>query len=320
MFAPDRRALMAALTGIAATSIAPRSLAKAPAMTLFERIKRPIGLQLYTLGDAPGRDLDGVLAKLAALGIRDLQLPNMLGKSAPELAAAATRAGVTFSCIHLSPLVFPGATGLNFNSSTQEIVDALGAMGITNAVMPICPMPEGFAPKEGESVPVMLARAFSMAGVDHWKRTAAMLNAKAAALSPHGITLGYHNHNVEFAPLGRTTGWQIMVQETDSNLVPFEIDLGWVSAAGMDPAAFLLRHTGRVRWVHVKDVKASTKTNFALSMDPSEIGSGRLNWRRILTAAHKAGVQHFYIEQEPPFSIPRMEAVEKSYGYLSNLV
>jgi sugar phosphate isomerase/epimerase len=60
-------------------------------------------------------------------------------------------------------------------------------------------------------------------------------------------------------------------------------------------------------------------TNFALSMKPAEVGSGMLDWASILPAAYDAGVRHFYVEQEPPFAMPRIEAARKSFGFLSQL-
>jgi sugar phosphate isomerase/epimerase len=210
-------------------------------------------------------------------------------------------------------------TALSLLSPTQRIVDDLGTLGLSQAVLPLMLFPANFSRKEGEGFPQTIARSVAEAGADIWKRTAALLNEKAAALKPHGIALGYHNHNVEFLPIGKTNGWAILARETDKTLVSFEIDIGWLGAAGVDPVAFLKRHSGRVRQIHVKDVKATTKTNYALAMDPTEIGSGKLDWSRILPAAHKAGVRHFYVEQEAPFEMARIDAIAKSYGFLSAL-
>ena len=69
----------------------------------------------------------------------------------------------------------------------------------------------------------------------------------------------------------------------------------------------------------VASVKASTATNFAIAMDPAEVGAGTLDWARILPAAHAAGVRHFYVEQEAPFASPRMEAAARSAAYLARL-
>jgi sugar phosphate isomerase/epimerase len=314
----NRRAVLAGLAATSACLPVP-ALAGAKNMPFFDRIKRPIGLQLYTLGDEPLKDLDGVLSKVFAIGYRDVELPNMYGKTAPELKGALDKAQLSASCMHLSAMPNLPAKSLSLLSSTQRIVDELGVLGLRQAVLPLMLFPTSFKPVAGESFQQTLARSLEAAGADIWKRTAALLNEKAAALQPHGISLGYHNHNVEFLKIGKTNGWDILAQETDKKLVSFEVDIGWLGAAGIDPIAFLKRHSGRCRQLHVKDIKATTKPNFALSMDPTEVGSGRLDWARILPAAHKAGVRNFYVEQEAPFAMARMDAVAKSYAYLATL-
>jgi len=72
--------------------------------------------------------------------------------------------------------------------------------------------------------------------------------------------------------------------------------------------------------VHVKDVKATTKPNFAFQMDPTEVGSGSIDWKKLLPAAYAAGVRDFFVEQEAPFEKPRIEAARISCEYLNKLV
>lgn len=314
-----RRVFLAGLTGAAMTASTSLAARRPAAKGFFARTGHRIGLQLYTLGEEPAKDLDGTLAKVAAIGYRDLELPNLLGKTPQELKVAAQRAGVSFSNIHLAATPFFTGGGLNLTSPNQQIVDALGTLGIKSAVLPIMVLPENFGMQTGDTFQTAIARSLKEAGEDIWKRTAALLNEKAAALKSAGITLGYHNHNVEFAPVGKTNGWDIILGETDPGLVKLEIDLGWISAAGLDPAEFLMRHKGRVRWVHVKDVKPGTVTNYSLGMTPSVVGEGRIDWPRVLRAAQAAGVQHYYLEQEPPFEIPRIEAARKGYGFLAGV-
>ena len=311
----DRRQLLAGMTAMTLTATTASAKQRKP---FFARTGAKIGIQLYMLGDELTKDIDAGFAALAAIGYRDLELPGLLGKSPAELRAAADRAGVKFSSIHIGPAQLTGPSALNFDTGPQATVDALGTLGITDAVLPIALLPADFAPKPGEGFPAALARGFQQDGVDGWKRTADSLNKKAAALSAHGITVGYHNHNVEFAPLGKTTGWDVLIGELDSR-VQLELDLGWVAAAGLDPAAMLLRHMGRVRWVHVKDLKASTRRNYALGIDPTEVGSGKLDWPRVLDAAHRAGVQRYYVEQEAPYKIARFDAAAKSFAFLDRV-
>jgi sugar phosphate isomerase/epimerase len=313
-----RRSMIAAMvaTGAIAMQEGPAFAAKGKAF--FDRIRKPIGLQLYTLGDDMAKDLDGMLVKVAAIGYRDLELPQLWGKSPADVKAAGDRAGVRFSAIHLAATPNVTAAMLSMKSETQRIIDDLGALGIKDAVLPIMLLPADLKPKQGEGFLEILLRGVVEGGEDVWKRTAALLNEKAAALKPHGITIGYHNHNLEFASIGNTTGWDIMMKELDMS-VKLEVDVGWVAAAGLDPVAFLNKHKGRVRWLHVKDVQASTKTNYILKMDPTEVGSGKQNWAKILPAAYNAGVEHFYLEQEAPFSMARIDAAAKGYGFLKGV-
>lgn len=286
--------------------------------TFFERVGLPVGLQTYTLGDEPSRDLDATFSRIAVIGYRDLELPNLYGRKPAEVRQAADRAGLKISSLHLPAARGPGA-GLMLTSAPSEVADALGALGARRAVMPITIFPENFKPQPGETFQAAIARSVAAAGEDLWKRTAALLNERAAALKPLGVEVGYHNHNLEFAPIGKTNGWEILVEETDPALVSFEVDIGWVAAGGVDPTSFLNRYKGRLAQLHVKDVARGNTVNYALSMKPAEVGAGVLDWARILPAAYDAGVRHFYVEQEPPFAIPRMEAAGRSYGYLSQL-
>ena len=196
-----------AVAGLLAVSDGPAFAAKAK--PFFERIKRPIGLQLYTLGDELASDLDAMLAKVAKAGMTDLELPQLFGKAPSELKAAGDRAGVKFSAIHLAATPNTPATALSLLSPTQRIVDDLGALGVSDAVLPIMLFPSNFKRGPGDDFRAAMARALTESGADVWKKTAALLNEKAAALKPHGIRVGYHNHNVEFAPIGKTNGWRL---------------------------------------------------------------------------------------------------------------
>lgn len=311
----DRRQLLTGMTAMALTSSALGAKVRKP---FFARTGNAIGLQLYTLGDEWVKDTPGTFAELARIGVRDLELPGLAGKDPAELRAQADAAGLGFSSIHLPAALFPGQGGISLASSPAEIAETLGVLGITDAVLPLPPLPADFAFVPGKTGQAELASAIAKAGVDGWKRLAELLSTKAQALSPHGITLGYHNHNVEFAPEGGTTGWQVLLAETDPRLVQFEVDLGWVAAAGLDPAALLRRMKGRVRWLHVKDLKPSTPRNTVLTMHPAEVGSGKTNWSQVLAAAETAGVRRYYIEQEPPFAIARIEAVRRSAAFLAS--
>lgn len=319
----NRRAILEnafLLAGAGAMSSLGLPAMAATARRFFERIRRPIGLQLYTLGEEAARDLDATFATVARIGYRDIELPSLYGRTPQVLRAAADRAGLAISSLHLPVTPNTVASGaLTMTSPVAQIAESLGALGAKRAVLPIAPFPANSRPLPGETRQGAIARAFAEAGDGLWKRTAALLNERGSALKSAGVQVGYHNHNVEFAPIGQTSGWDILVGETDPALVHFEIDTGWVVAAGLDPIAFLGKLKGRVAQLHVKDVAAIDAPDFALSMKPAQVGTGKLDWARILPAAHAAGARHFYVEQEPPFPGPRIDAVRGSYAFLSQL-
>lgn len=290
------------------------ALAATARRPFFQRVGLPIGLQIYTLGNVT--DLDKTFAEVAAIGYREIELPNLLGKQPAEIAAAAKRAGLAITSVHV-PLA--AGNGLVLGAEPAKLAETLGTLGAKWAVAPLLQLPANMRPLPGEDFPKAIARSVAAEGENIWKKTAAALNQHGAALRPLGIGVAYHNHNVEFAPVGNSTGWDILVRETDPRLVSFEVDLGWVTAGGRDPLAFLRQNRGRIKLLHVKDIAAGSPTNFAISMNPTEVGSGTQPWARLLPAAYEIGVRHFYVEQEPPFAIPRIEAARRSYAYLAAL-
>ncbi len=310
----DRRGLLAMIGTSAAVTAMPAWAAAAP---FFKRIGKPVGVQLYALGEAAQKDLAGTLTQLAAMGYGDFELPGLYGRSPKDVRADADKAGVRYGCMHLGlpGLVPPG--GLSLISSPQEIADAAGTLGISKIVLPFPLLPADFRmPTDGNPLPALIA-AVKAGGLDMWKRLGGLLNERAAALRPHGVDLGYHNHNMDFMPQGGTTGYAVLLKELDPGLVFLELDLGWVAAAGLDPVAQLRALKGRVKMVHLKDIKATTKANYALQQDPAEVGLGTLNWRTLLPACQEVGIEHYYVEQEAPFTRDRFESMQLSYNFLS---
>ncbi len=314
----NRRTMLAALGATAMVAAVPAFAAKRS--PLFKRIGKPLGVQLYALGDAAKNDLFGTLTKLAATGYREFELPGFYGRTPKDLRADADRAGVAFGSIHLGqPARLPPGS-LSLMSSAQELADALGTLGIKKAVLAVPLVPDSFSVPPGGDARAALIAAVESGGLDMYKRMAALLNERAATLKSHGIALGYHNHNMEFRPQGETTGWDVLLKELDPKLVFIELDLGWLAAAGRDPAAELKKLNGRVKMVHLKDVKNTTKPNFRLQQDPAEVGQGMLDWHKILPACVAAGVQHYYVEQEPPFVRDRFESMKISHDFLAGFV
>jgi len=295
--------------------------AQATAGPFFERIGKPIGLQLYALvGQDPVEDPAALFEQVRALGFGEMELPNLLGHEPAALREAAANAGIPITSLHVPAVAFdPRQDGLTF-ANPARVADTAQALGVSNIVIPFPMLPEGGARQEGEPFPDAMTRMFSAAGADHWKAMAETFNGLGETMRESGITLGYHNHNLEYAPLGDTNGWDILMSETDPELLKVQLDLGWVAQAGHDPVVELQKLSGRILSLHVKDIAADSGQSYYLGMSPTEIGSGTLDWPVILPAAQAAGAGHYYVEQEPPFTIPRPEAMAKSLAYLQGVI
>lgn len=321
--APSRRQFLQRLcaTGALAPLAAACASAGDDAMPgpFFEARNLPIGIQLYTLADLLRSDLEGTIANVARIGYRAVEIPSYMGKTPAQLHASFDSHGLKCTGAHVGLRAgTPEEPGL-FGDLSKLAAD-MHTLGVSHVIAPSMATPDDIKlePIAGEGYGLIVRVAAAMTE-DHWKRMAAQLNGIGRKLKADGIAFGYHNHNFEFVPVGGSTGYDILVRETDPELVTFELDVGWTAAAGIDPAAMFARYPGRFGLMHVKDIKASTQPNLALKMDPTEVGSGRLNWKTLLPAAYAAGVRNFYLEQEPPFVKTRLEAAEIGYTFLRKL-
>jgi sugar phosphate isomerase/epimerase len=285
--------------------------ARAAARPFFARVGLPVGLQLYTLGPDVAKNLEGTLRAVARIGYRTVEFASMSSRTPAQIRAALDAAGLACKSVHVQ---LAGDLG--------RLADDLTTLGARYAVAPIPFIPDRLdqRPGSGEHMGDWFRRVVGQMTADDWKWNAEVLNEKAAVLARSGLRVAYHNHNIEFAPVGGTRGLDILIRHTDSKLVSFELDVGWVAAAGVDPLAFLEAHKGRFDPMHLKDIKADTKPNVALTMNPTEVGSGQLPWKSLLPAAYAAGVRNFFVEQEPTFARPRIESAKISYDYLAGLV
>jgi len=312
----NRRTLLQfGMSALAAGAFPLAAFAKPAKGSFFDKNQIPIGLQLYTLADTAKTDLNGTLKKVADVGYQAIELAGFHGHKPAEIRAAADRVGLKLTSIHI------GGQGRGSDPSLSGDLARLAAdvhaVGATDVVMPFFVIPERLQPKpDAESFHAYIERIMGQLTVDDWKRNAAFLNEKNAVLKREGLRLGFHNHNCEFMPVGKTTGFDIIASETDPSVV-LEIDVGWVQAAGLDPVDVLKRYPKRFQLMHVKDVRASTRPNFVLSQDPTEVGRGIVDWKKLLPAAYAAGVRKFFVEQEPPFEKDRFAAIADSYKFLS---
>ena len=149
-------------------------------------------------------------------------------------------------------------------------------------------------------------------------------------LKDNGITLCYHNHGYEFHPLtdfpetaatakpGETL-FDYIAQHTNPDYVSFEMDILWAQHGGADPVKLLNKYGSRWKLMHLKDLKKGVKGDFT-GNTPAEndvvLGTGQLDMPGILKAAKKAGIKHYFIEDESNYV---SKQVPQSIAYLKSL-
>ncbi len=133
----------------------------------------------------------------------------------------------------------------------------------------------------------------------------------------------------EFEPseaLGGKLPYDFLLAETDPNLVKMEMDLCWITVGGQDPVKYFDRYPGRFPLVHVKDwtTKGPGGNDYGGATGASkkpghmtDVGQGEIDFKRIFAQSGKAGIQHYFVENDEPKSA--FEDIKISYDYLAKL-
>ena len=149
---------------------------------------------------------------------------------------------------------------------------------------------------------------------DGFKEFAEKANILGEKFRREGIKFTYHNHWFEFKDFGGRTGFDILIDETCSNSLFFEVDVCWAKYGNQDPAALLKRLAGRIEHIHFKDLLFKDDGGW----QTAEVGSGILNWPEIAEAAEKGGTVFAAVEQDVCQGDP-FDSLEKSFKFISTL-
>lgn len=243
-----------------------------------------IGLQLYTVRRLMAEDLAGTLRAIAAAGYQAVELAGLPETAPGELARLLRDAGLRVVASHESID--------RLRDDADAVADRLAEVGCSRAIVPWLP--------EGER-----------RTVDDVRRFAEVLGGFSRRFAKRDITLGYHNHAFEFAPLGDTTVWDVLLGE----LVPeieIELDVYWVSVGGRDPVAEIIATAGRVRLLHMKDRSKGAR--------PRDVpaGDGILPFAEIVQEGRAAGIEWYVVEQDEPRD--PLGDVTRALRYLQSIV
>lgn len=255
-------------------------------------------LQLYSVHRQLDADLDGTLARIAAIGIRHVEAFDFVER-AGALAEAFARHGISAATGHAmllqSEFTFDGVTKpVPTHAVTFAAARELGMSYVID--------PAAFDWSTREAI------------AEHARR----LNAAAAVGADYGVRVGYHNHGWEMDQVDGVIGLELLADLLEPE-VALEVDLYWAYIGGVDVPALIESLGDRVKALHVKD--GPTVANpfrsgmnvdvVALGQTPA--GQGEVPLEASLRAARSA---EYAVIEFDHFSGDIFDGIQASYEFL----
>jgi sugar phosphate isomerase/epimerase len=272
----DRRTFLSTMT--AATLLA-RTWARAA----DNRRINPIGMQLYTVRKEMAQDFDGTLAKVAAIGYREVEFAGYLGRDPKQVKASLNASGLTSPSAHF-----------DYKQVTTNLPALMEGAHIVGHEYIVCPSIDEKVRHEP--------------GI--WQRTAESFNKAGEEARKAGIQFAYHNHSFEFEKVDGKLPYDTLLSETQPDLVKLEMDLFWIVKGGADPLTYFKRYPARFPLVHVK----GRDQNGNMS---SVNANNSIDWKAIFAHSDEAGIRHYFVEYDDPPAA--FESLKTSYEYLEQL-
>jgi sugar phosphate isomerase/epimerase len=274
------------LTGAASAALAIPSFTEAA-----ESKGKYIGMQLYTVRNDIAKDVDSTIRYVAQAGYNQIEMYGFDGKtffgkkSAKEMKALLSANKLTSPSGHyyLPPVMYENNMDL-----WKQCLEAGHIMGHKYMVIPWVDEQH----RNGE----------------YFKKLAETMNTVAELTKKAGMKLAYHNHDFEFkAGEDGKTFYENLLNNTDKNLVEFEMDLYWVIFAGQKPQDWFAKYPGRFTMWHIKDMAIMPNGQ----KQSTQVGDGSIDFKSIYAKRQLAGLQYGFMEQEA-YTMPEEECIKRS--------
>ncbi len=266
----------------------------------------PIAYQLYSAREEAEQNLEQVLATVQSIGFDGVEFAGFYGKPAQEIKLLLEKYQLKGVSSHV-PMDLAQKDPFGTIAYHQQI-------GCNYIVIP-------YLDEESRPGGPKFASAL------RFIRKFGKLCRKA------GIQLLYHNHDFEFDILSGQYGLDFLYDAIPAKILACEVDTCWVHYAGVNPSEYVLKYTGRVPVVHMKDyvgVYSDSATPYGLlgAGEADEkvafmfkpLGQGINDIPGIVKAAKEAGSKWLVFEMDLSLEMPPLEAAKISYNYLKSLL
>jgi len=248
------------------------------------------GIQLYTLRDIIPNDPKGVLKQVADMGFQQIE-------------------------------GYEGDQGLFWNMKNTEFKKYLDDLNI-QMTSAHCRTGENFEEKAAQAAEIGMEYLINpyvgpQTSKDAWKKVTDHFNECGAICKKHGIKFAYHNHAYSFKAFSGMIPHEYIMDNTDPDTVEFEMDIYWVVTGGADPIKYLEKYPNRFRLCHVKDRMKDAGEERQASCD---LGTGIIDFPKILKVAKDNGMKHFILEQERYDNSTPLKSAKVGAEYLKKMV
>lgn len=273
------------------------ALFSTPSLAALAPPRFKMGLQLYTIRDAMEKDVTGTLKSVAKMGYQDLETygfdPSQVGYyglRAKDFRTLLKDLGLTTTSGHYDLFKYLNAPEADLLAYVDQCIEGARQLDQKYITWP------WLAPEDR--------------GIDKFKLLASKLNLIGERVKKAGLGFAYHNHDFEFIDHGGENGYQIIMKETDPNLVKLQIDLYWVVRnSKKQPADYFREQPGRFVMWHIKDIDRKTR-------DYTELGNGTIDYTKILPDYRTAGLQYYFLEQGGNFRTGNaMDSIAESAAF-----
>ena len=256
-------------------------------------LNAPVGLQMWSLREYLPKDLAGTLAKIRAMGFREVEGAGLWKHTVGQLRSALDSAGLRCQSAHVQ-----------FERLRDDAPGAFAEAKALGASWVVCPW---------------IAHEKEFTREDALK-SAEVFNKAATAAEAAGLRFAYHCHGYEMLPAAEGTRFDTLARNTDPKRVTFQVDVFHALHGGGDPVDLITRYAARVTSLHLKDLKKGVAikkgTGTATPADDVPLGTGQVDWPAVLRAAMKAKPSFYYLEDE---SADPWTHIPRSLEYLRNL-
>ena len=253
----NRREMLAATAGIAAATTL--------ASTADAQTRRVPGVQLYTVRGSMAKDVEATLQAIAGIGYKEVEFAGYFTRPAAEVRDMLDRFGLSSPSSHVN--------AETVQDDPNRFVDHAAAVGHDYVTI------AWILPQNRQSA-------------DDWKRWVDVANRLGEACRANGMRAAYHNHDFEFQPIDGIVPFDLLVQETDPDLLDFELDFYWVRKAGRSIRDVLAIAPERMTLSHIKDIDVAGNI--------VNVGDGTIDFAEILADPVAASIRHCFVEHDQP--------------------